>query len=163
MKDIGSLGEIIAERPPQPLTSELSGRLGDIIKERTAGLPPEQRIDVAQRTIIEILLTTPCSTPPRPEVPLTGLLRRHVGLELARLWIDPKELKEIYRQRQLTHIETLYFLAQQSRKTRAWARAGKPQPQSTALEAVADYVGKEPETLRQSLKRGRRARKKPQP
>ena len=60
------LGEIIAERPPQEIASEASGRLGEIIEERIAGLPPEQRIEVAQLTILEILLTTPSAlaTPP---------------------------------------------------------------------------------------------------
>jgi hypothetical protein len=150
------LGEIIAERPPQPLTWELSGRLGEIIAERIAGLPPEQRIDVAQQAIIEILIT-------QTEVPLIGLLRRHVALELARLWILPGELKKIERQRDLKNFETLYFLAKWGRKNKAWAKAGKPQPQSTALDAVADAVGKSPEALVQSLKRGRRVRRKLHP
>ena len=100
------LGEIIAERPPQEIASKASGRLGEIIEERIAGLPPEQRIEVAQLTILEILLTTPSAlaTPPRPEVPLTGLLRRHVALELARLWTRSGWAK-IERQRELMHIE----------------------------------------------------------
>jgi hypothetical protein len=164
MKSIGRLGEIIAERPPQPLTWELSGRLGEIIAERIAGLPPEQRIDVAQQTVLEILMT-------RPEVPLIGLLRRHVALELARLWIPRGELKKIERQRELKHIESVYSLAKLGRKNKTWAKAGLPQPQSTSLKAVADYfrkspdkaLRKSPEALAQFLKRERRARKKTQP
>jgi hypothetical protein len=151
------LGEIIAERPPQPLTWELSGRLGEIIAERIAGLPPEQRIAVAQQTIIEILIT-------RTEVPLTGLLRRHVALELARLWIPKREQAKIYRQRRLELVEALIFLAKCGRKTKAWAKAGKPQPQSTALDAVAKASRfQSTAALKQFLKRERQAKKKPRP
>jgi hypothetical protein len=162
------LGEIIAERPPQPLTWELSGRLGEIIAERIAGLPPEQRIAVAQQTIIEILIT-------RTEVPLTGLLRRHVALELARLWIPERELKEIYGQREVKRIEGALFLAKYGRKNKVWAKAGLPQPQSSALQAVADSLRFEKKhgrwtgrgfhsvaALAQYLKRWR-AKKNPQP
>jgi hypothetical protein len=148
------LAEIIAERPPQPLTAELSGRLGEIIAERTASVAPEQRIHVAQLTIIESLLTTPYAdvvnrgAGARDEVPLTGLLRRHVALELARLWIPDlarlgipeKAFKEILRQRELKHIEDALKLAKWSRETRAWEKADKPRPQSGALAAVRDSL-----------------------
>jgi hypothetical protein len=184
-KGIDRLGRAIAERPPQPITAELSGELGKIVAERIAGVAPEQRKDVAQRTIIEILLTTPSATPPRPEVPLTGLLRRHVAQELARLWIPKREQARIYRQRRLKFVENLIFIAKWGRKTKAWARAGKPRPKDferSALETVAkarevakargfqlpadmDKALRFPSraSLDDFLKRERRARKKPQP
>ena len=152
------LAKFIAERPPQQLTWMLSGPLGEIIAERIAGLPLEQRTEVAQLTILEVLLT-------RQEVPLTGLVRRHVVLELAQRWIPKREWNKICKQRELTPIEALYFLAQRARKTKAWP-PGKPKPEAfkkTALEAVADAVGKEPEALAQSLRRSRRARKNHNP
>jgi hypothetical protein len=151
------LARIIAERPPQPLTSKLSGDLGKIVAERIAGVAPGQRVEVAQWTILEILLS-------RPEVPLTGLLRRHVALELARLWIPKREQAKIYRQRRLELVEALIFLAKCGRKTKAWAKAGKPQPQSTALDAVAKASRfQSTAALKQFLKRERQAKKKPRP
>jgi hypothetical protein len=150
------LGEIIAERPPQPLTWELSGPLGEIVAERTAGLPPEQRNAVAQLTIIEILIT-------RTDLPLIGLLRRHVALELAERWIPKRELKKVYRQRELKYLESTLKLANLARKTKAWA-PGKPKPRSTPLEiVVADSGFHSIDALAQFLKRERRARKKPRP
>jgi hypothetical protein len=170
------LAEIIAERPPQGLTWKLSGDLGKIIGVRIAGVPPKQRIEVAQLTIIEILMTG-------TDVELIGLVRRHVALELARLWTK-RGWAKIERQRELMYIETLYSLAKLGRKNKAWVKAGKPLPKGfkgsaleqaakrselekgwnrPALDVVAEFVGKEPESLKKSLQRGRRARKKPQP
>jgi len=139
-----------------PVTGHLK-TLEEIIAVRTAGLPPKQRIDVAQRTIIEILMT-------RPEVPLTGVPRRHVATELERLWISKRELAKIHRQRQLQQIENLLFLAKHSRKNKVWSKAGLAQPRSTAIEAVARQYGGAPDALKQFLKRERRlAKKKPRP
>ena len=73
-----------------------------------------------------------------------------------------REWNKICQQRELTPIEAAYFLAKRARKNKAWP-PGKPKPEAfkkTALDAVADAVGKEPEALAKSLKRGR-ARKKP--
>jgi hypothetical protein len=139
----------------------LNGRLGEIIEECTAGLARggPQYFDVAHRTIIEVLLT-------QPEVPLIGLLRHYVAWALEAQWIPKSELKKTYKQRQLEFIETLYSLAQLTRKTKPWAKAGKPKPkgfEKTSLDAVADALGKSPEALVQSIRRGRRPRKKPQP
>ena len=134
-----------------------SGRFGEIIAERIAGVAPEQRTDIARRTIIEILIT-------RPEVPLIGLLRRYVAMELEKVWLPKRERQKVYRQRELELIESVYSLAKFGRKNKTWAKAGKPQPQSTSLEAVADFFGfPSPEALAQFLKRERRARKKPRP
>jgi hypothetical protein len=139
---------------PVPLTSLASGRLGEIIAERTAGLPPEQRNDIAQRTIIEVLIT-------QPEVPLSGMLRRHVALELERLWLPKGEQTKIYRQRWLQPIESVIFLAKRTRKNKGWLKVGAPKPQSTSLEAVADLFGfQSVAALKQFLKRERRAMKK---
>ena len=87
------VGEIIAERPPQEFGWEPGNPIGKIMVERIAGLPPEQqlavlrspeqRLAVCQLILIEILMT-------RQEVPLIGILRRHVALELAQRWI-PRE------------------------------------------------------------------------
>jgi hypothetical protein len=162
------LGEIIAQRPPQQFGWEPGNPIGKIIAERIAGLPPEQqlavltppeqRLAVAQLILIEILIT-------RPEVPLIGILRRHVALELAQRWIPKREWNKICQERELTPIEALYSLAKLGRKDKAaWAKAGKPLPEAskkTALEAVADAVGKEPEALARSLRPSRRTRKKP--
>jgi hypothetical protein len=140
------LAEIIAERPPQPLTSELSGRLGEIVAERVAGLPPKQRVNVAQLTIIEILLTTPHAdvigggAAARAEVPLTGLLRRHVALELARLWIPKKDLNKIYKRRDAKLMDSVLELANWSRETKAWEKTGDPPPESSAAQAVVELL-----------------------
>jgi hypothetical protein len=139
--------------PPDLVTGHLKD-LGKIIEVRTAGLPPQQREDVARRTIIEILAT-------RPEVPLTGMLRRHVALELERLWIPQKERNKINRQRALQHTESLIQLAKVSRKNKLWLKAGKPPPQLTTIEAVANATGKEPDALKQWLKRERAVTEKP--
>jgi hypothetical protein len=144
--------------PLQPW--ELSGRLGEIIAERTAGLPPEQQIDVARRTIIDVLMT-------QPEVPLIGLLRRHVALALERLWLSPGELRKIQRQRELELIEAVGFLAKWTRKNRPWLKVGKKKPKEfdrTPLEAVVKASGfQSVDALKQFLKRERAAKKKPQP
>jgi hypothetical protein len=138
-----------------PITSQLSGRLGEIIEERTAGLPPEQRIDVARRTIIEILMT-------QPAVPLTGLLRRHVAGELERLWISKKELAKIDRKRRLKYLESLFFLAKHWRKNKVWLKAGKAPPQSTALKAITDASRfQSTAALGQFLKRRTEGKEKP--
>jgi hypothetical protein len=130
-----------------------NGRLGEIIEERTAGLPLEQYIVVFQRTIIEVLLT-------RPEVPLIGPLRLLVACALEQHWIPERELKKIYRQRRLEYLESWLNAAKWSRKTKAWAKAGKPKPPSTALEAVADFFGfQSVAALKQFMRRERRARK----
>ena len=153
-----SLGEIIAECPPQGLTWELSGRLGEIIAERIAGLPFEQRIDVAQQAIIEILIT-------QTEVELTGLVRRHVALELARLWIPEKGAEEDLPATS-AKICGEYTQASQSwrGRPRLGRKAGKPKPQKTRSEiVVADCGIHSVDALAQFLKRERRARKKPRP
>jgi hypothetical protein len=154
---------IIAERPPQEFGWEPGNPIREIFLERIAGLPPEQLLAVlnspeqllavGQLILIEILIT-------RTEVPLTGVLRRHVALELAQRWIPKREWNKISQQRELTPIEAAYFLAKWARKNKAWP-PGKPF-KKTALDAVADAVGKEPEALAKSLQRGR-ARKKPRP
>jgi hypothetical protein len=141
----------------KPDLALFNGRFGEIIAERIAGVAPEQRADIARRTIIEILMT-------RPEVPLIGLLRRDVAMELEKVWLPKRERQKVCRQRRLEFIESVYFLAKYGRKNKTWAKAGKPQPQSTSLEAVADYFGfPSPEALAQFLKRERQARKKPRP
>jgi hypothetical protein len=155
------LGEIIAERPPQPLAGAIdfgggNGPLGEIIAERIAGIPSDYRLAVAQLTILEILIT-------RTDVPLTGLVRRHVALKLAEEWLPPWALKEIYRQRELTIVESTLELAKLARKTKAWA-PGKPKPKKTPLEiVVADRGFQSVDALKQFLKRERPARKKPRP
>jgi len=139
-----------------PLTSELSGRLGEIIAERIADVAPKQRPDIARRTIIEILMT-------RQDVPLTGLVRRHVAGELERLWIPKRELAKINRQRRLIFIESTILLAKSMRKNKGWTKVGKPKPKLTALEATAEYFETSPEALQQFIKRERRVKKKPRP
>jgi hypothetical protein len=139
-----------------PATGHLKS-VEEIIAARTAALPPERREKVAQRTIIEILMT-------RPDVPLTGFPRRHVAQELERLWIPKRELAKISRQRLLRHIENANFLAKWTRKNKAWEKVGAPKPQTTALEAVAQTEGfQSVDALKQFLKRERRAKKKLRP
>ena len=103
--------------PPQPLTWELSGRLGEIVAERIAGLPLEQRTEVAQRTIIEVLLH-------QREVPLVGLLRRYVAQELERLWL-PEELKQIHRERERQILESTLFLAKWEEENQGLGESGE--------------------------------------
>jgi hypothetical protein len=152
--------------PPQPLTWELSGRLGEIIAERIAGLPFEQRTEVAQRTVIEVLLH-------QRDVPLVGLLRRYVALELERRWLPPEELKETHRQREQQYLESIFSLTKWTKKTKAGEKVGEPKPRSSplatlkkAVEGQIRFGGRtfrfqSTDALKQFLKRGRRARKKP--
>jgi hypothetical protein len=117
----------------------LCGRLGKIIAERTAGLAPggPKYFDVVHRTIIEVLLT-------RREVPLTGSLRLYAGYALEQLWIPKGELNRIYRLRRLDNIEQTVRAAKLTKKTKPWAKAGKPKPEvfkKPVLAAAADNFG----------------------
>jgi hypothetical protein len=133
-----------------------SGRFGEIIEERIAGVAPDQERDITRRTVIEVLLT-------RPDVPLTGPLRLQVACALEQLWIPPRELQKIYLQRRLEHYEEWLSAAKWTRKTKPWAKAGKPKPKGLnqpPLDVVADFFGfRTPNALAQFLKRERGARK----
>jgi hypothetical protein len=159
------VAEIIAERPSQQLTWELSGELGKIIAERIADLPLEQRTEVAQLTILETLII-------RTDVELIGLVRRHVALELARLWTK-KEWAEIERQREQYYLESMFRLAKLGRKTKVGTKVGAPKPARPSALAILKNVVQgqiisgralrfqSTDALKQFLKRGRRAKKKP--
>ena len=152
--------------PPPLQPWELSGRLGEIIAERIAGVAPELHLYIARLTVIDVLLN-------QREVPLVGLLRRYVANELARLWLPKRDLNEIHRQREQQYLESTLLLAKLGRKDKAGAKAGTPKPQSSALAVVKKAVEvktrfggrvfrfQSTDALKQFLKRGRRARKKP--
>jgi hypothetical protein len=159
VETINRLREIIAKLPPQAINPQLSGRLGKIIEERIADVPLEQRPCATRVIMLEILLTTPFAdvagggVNARDDVPLEGLLRRYAALELARLWLSemdeegffPKaDLKAIFRQREVKHIEDSLFLAKESRKRWNWlikvkervGRRAKAERKLGAREAV---------------------------
>jgi hypothetical protein len=134
----------------------------EIIRERIAGLPPEQITeDVLRDTIIEVLMT-------QPDVPLTGMARFFVALQLERL-LPKKEQAERERQRLLRSIEDRLVTARWARKN-LWPKRG-PKGE-LAIESVRKVIFRDPhdphsefptiEALEQFLKRGRAAKKKPQ-
>jgi hypothetical protein len=132
--------------------------LDEIIRERTAGLPPEQEIDVVRRTILEVLTT-------KPEVPLTNHTRLSVALELERLWLPKKERAKIERQRLLRSAERALEIAKLGRELAGKRRMrGGP----SAFEAIRPVLVKgpdgrpfqSPEALAQFIKRERAAKKK---
>jgi hypothetical protein len=131
----------------------------EIIRERIAGLPPEDVL----RIIIEVLVT-------QPDLPLTGMARFFVALQLERL-LPKKEQAERERQRLLRSIEDGLVTAKWVRKN-LWPRGPKGEPQPTAIEVVRQVIFRDPddphsefptiEALEQFLKRERDAKKKPQ-
>jgi hypothetical protein len=138
----------------------------EIIRERTAGLPPERKIDVGRRTILEILMT-------QPTVPLTDDLRLYVALALERLWLPKKEVAKIERERVARSAEGFLEVVKRSKKLtkklareRGWPTRGGP----IATEAIHPALVKgpggrrflSPAALAQFLKRERAAKKKPQ-
>jgi hypothetical protein len=137
----------------------------EIIRERIAGLPPEQITeDVLRNIIIEVLMT-------QPDVPLTGMARFFVALQLERL-LPKKEQAERGRQRLLRSIEDRLVTAKWARKN-LWPKRGpKGEPQPTAIKAVHEFIFRNPDDLRsrfrtiealeQFLKRERDAKQKPQ-
>jgi hypothetical protein len=131
-----------------------------IIRERTAGLPPERKIDVGRRTILEILMT-------QPTVPLTDELRLYVALALERLWLPKKELAKIERQRELRKVERALDVVKRAKKLArklGWPTRGGP----SAIEAIRPALVKGPDgrrfqspaALAQFIKRARAAKKK---
>jgi hypothetical protein len=131
-----------------------SGRLGEIIEERTAGLAPggPKWFDVVHRTIVEVLLT-------QPQVQLTGPLRFYAACALEQQWIPKSELKEIYRQRKLDHLEEWIPVAQWTRRTKAWEKAGEEKPEWSLLEAIAAAFGfSSADMLKQFRRRAKAAR-----
>jgi hypothetical protein len=135
-----------------------SRSLDEIIRERTAGLPPERKIDVARQTILEILMT-------RPDVPLTDHERLYVALELERLWIPKRELAKIERQRLLRSTERALEVAKRAKKL---ARKYGLPTRGSAIAAIrlALVKGRDGRTfqssaaLKQFLKRERRIKKR---
>jgi hypothetical protein len=132
----------------------------EIIRERTAGLPPERKIDVGRRTILEILMT-------QPTVPLTDDLRLYVALELERLWLPKKELAKIERQRELRKVERALDVVKRAKKlARKYGRPTRGGPTAIALIRPALVKGRDGRTfqssaaLKQFLKRERRAKKR---
>jgi hypothetical protein len=129
--------------------------LDEIIRERTAGLPPEQEIDVVRRTILEVLMT-------KPDVPLTNYARLYVVLELERLWLSKKERAKIERQRLLRSAERALEIDKLAKKGRRMR--GGP----SAIEVIQPALFKgpdgrpfqSPEALAQFMKRERAAKKK---
>jgi hypothetical protein len=103
-----------------------SRSLDEIIRERTAGLPPEREIDVRRRTILEILMT-------QPIVPLTDHARLYVALELERLWLPKKELAKIERQRVLRSAERALEVVKRAKKL---ARKHGLPTRGSAIEAI---------------------------
>jgi hypothetical protein len=133
-----------------------SQSLDEIIRERTAGLPPERKIDVARRTILEILLTTTVS--------LTGHERLYVALELERLWLPKKESAKIERQRVRRSAERALDVVKRAKKL---ARKHGLSTRGAAIEAIRPaLVGPDgrtfqsPAALAQFLKRERSPKKK---
>jgi hypothetical protein len=129
----------------------------DIIRERTAGLPPEQEADVRRRTIIEVLMT-------QPDVPLTGMTRLFVALELERLWLPKKESAKIERQRVRRSAERALEVVKRAKKL---ARKHGLSTRGVAIEAIHPaLVGPDgrtfqsPAALAQFLKRERSPKKK---
>jgi hypothetical protein len=140
--------------------------LDEIIRERTAGLPLKQAMEVALQALSEALMA-------QPDVPLTltGMTRLLVVLGLEQR-LPPKEQAGIERQRLLRSIEGGLVTAKWARKN-LWPKRGpKGEPQPTALEAVREVISRNPddlssrfptiEALEQFLKRERPAKKKPQ-
>jgi hypothetical protein len=126
----------------------------EIIRERIARLPPEQVTEEPLRIIIEVLMT-------QPDVPLTGMARLFVALELERL-LPKKERAKRERQRLRRSIEDRLVTAKWARKN-LWPKRGpKGEPQPTAIEAVRQVIFRDPdgefptiEALEQFLKRER--------
>jgi hypothetical protein len=152
--------------------------IDEIIRERTAGLSPEQKngpgmqhavVDVVRRAILKILMT-------QPDVPLTDYARRYVALELERLWIPKKELAKIERQRQLESAERaleVHKRAKELARKNGLLKRGRAGP--TAIEAIRPALvkGRDGRTFHSSaalkqflkreriLKRERQAQKNP--
>jgi hypothetical protein len=133
----------------------------EIIRERVAGLAPEQATEEALlRIFIEALMS---------DVPLTpGMARIFVILQLERL-LPKKEQAERERQRLLRSIEDRLVTARWARKN-LWPKRG---PKGVlAIESVRKVIFRDPhdphsefptiEALEQFLKRGRAAKKNPQ-
>ena len=154
----------------------------EIIRERIAKLPPEtedmlrtiieasppdvavalqlerreQITEDVLRIIVEVLTST-------PDVPLTGMARIFVAIQLERL-LPKKEQAERERRRVLRSIEDGLVTAKWARKN-PWSRDPKP-----ALELVRQVIFRDPddphsefptiEALEQFLKRVRRDAKK---
>jgi hypothetical protein len=137
-----------------------SRSLDEIIRERTAGLPPEREIDVVRRTILEILMT-------QPTVPLTDHARLYVALALERLWLPKKESAKIERQRVLRSAERALEVVKRAKKLAR--KNGLPtRGGPTAIEAIRPALVKGPDgrtfqspaALAQFLKRERSPKKK---
>jgi hypothetical protein len=138
-----------------------SRSLDEIIRERTAGLPPEREIDVVRRTILEILMT-------QPTVPLTDHARLYVALALERLWLPKKESAKIERQRVLRSAERALEVVKRAKKL---ARKHGLPTRGAAIEAIHpalvkgpdDRTFQSPAALAQFLKRERSPKKKKKP
>jgi hypothetical protein len=81
-----------------------------------------------------------------------------------RLWFTPEDLKEIHRQREQQYLESVFLLAKRALKPRSSALAILKK----AVEGKIRFGGRafrfqSAAALKEFLKRGRRARKKPQP
>jgi hypothetical protein len=135
----------------------------EIIRERTAGLPLKQAMEVALQALREALIT-------QPDVPLTltGMARVLVVLGLEQR-LPPKEQAKIERQRLLRNIDQSREFAKWAKKN-IWPKGGQ---KLAALEAVQQWCAfKDPtdlssrfptvEALEQFIKRARTAKKKPQ-
>jgi hypothetical protein len=112
--------------------SRTTKSLDDIIRERTAGLPPEQQERAIRRTIIEVLLT-------QPTVPLTNYARLYVAWALEEAWLPPKELAKLKRQRLLKSIEDQLG-------TVKWVRKNvkhDQRPLGPATEAILPFIVKD--------------------
>jgi hypothetical protein len=110
---------------PQTITKSL----GDIIRERTAGLPPEQQDDVFRRTVIEVLWT-------RRAVTLDGITQLYLALELEKAWLPKKELRQIERQRLLKSIERSI----EGFRSAGLKRSRREQPEPTAIEVARELI-----------------------
>jgi hypothetical protein len=137
----------------------MSRDFDEIIRERVAGLPPEQATEEALlRIIIEALMR---------DVPLTGMARIFVVLQLERL-LPKWEQAKIERQRLLRSIEDALVTAKWARKN-VWPKRGRGG--GSAIEAVRKLIFRDPDdlgsrfespaALKQFLKRERQAKKKP--
>jgi hypothetical protein len=142
------------------VTADAGKSLDEIIRERTAGLPLEQAMDVALQAIREALMA-------HPDAPLTltGMERILVVLALERLFPKKKQA-EIERQRLLRSIEDALVTAKWAKKNLWLKRGPKGQPQPTAIEAVREVIFRNPgdrfptvDALEQFIKRERAAKK----
>jgi hypothetical protein len=145
------------------VTADAGKSLDEIIGEcARRGLLPEQEIDVVRRTILDVLMT-------QPDVPLTGMVRRYVALELERLWLPKKELAKIERQRLLRSAERALEVAKRAKKL---ARKHGLPTRGSAIAAIRPALFKghvkgrdghrfqSSAALKQFLKRERRAKKR---